>query len=118
MPTDGSTGVLIDSQGAHRDSASVLRILMYLQTPWNVVGYLSMWLVPAIIRDAAYQAFARNRGTIWRNVKNITGLGDTKMSKYRSYIFGLEEERPLPPGWGFNEDDDDNAIKKMKEKNS
>ena len=108
MPTDGSTGILVDAKGAHRDSASVLRILIYLRPPWNVVGWMGLYLVPAMIRDAAYQTFARNRGTIWRKVKQLTGMGDTKMTRYRAFIFGLDgEAKPLPPGWGFADEDDD-----------
>lgn len=98
MPCDLSTGILIDDSGAHRDSTAVLRILPHLGFPYTVLGRLGLW-VPKVVRDWAYQTFARNRGAIWRFVKKITGMGDTQLEEYRDRILGLEE--PLNPGWGF-----------------
>ena len=64
--------------------------------------------VPTVIRDAAYQLFARNRGTIWKKVKQVTGMGDTMMHRYRPTILGLDEvPKPLPKGWGFDKADED-----------
>ena len=98
MPTDLSTGVLIDEKGAHRDSTAILRILPYMGFPYNVLGPFSL-LVPTPIRDLGYFSFARNRGFIWKQVKRVTGMADTKLDKYKDRILGLEE--PLDPGWGF-----------------
>ena len=106
MPCDVSTGILIDEAGAHRDSTSILRMLLFLSLPWPWIGHLALW-VPKIIRDAAYQLFARNRGTIWKKIKQITGMGDTMMHSYRHTILGLDEvPQPLPKGWGFDQVDE------------
>jgi predicted DCC family thiol-disulfide oxidoreductase YuxK len=99
MPADVSTGVLIDAKGAHIDSDCVLRVLPHMGFPYNWLGPIAL-LVPAFIRDFAYYLFATNRGFIWRVVKRVTGLGDSKMEKYRGLIIGLQE--PLEPGWGFD----------------
>jgi len=98
MPTDLSTGVLIDEKGAHRDSTAILRILPYMGFPYTMLGPLSL-LVPTSIRDLAYFSFARNRGFIWKQVKRITGMGDTQLDEYIDRILGLKE--PLDPRWGF-----------------
>ena len=116
MPCDLSTGILIDETGIHRDSTSILRILLFLSFPWPWIGRLALG-VPTMIRDAAYQLFARNRGTIWKKVKQVTGMGDTMMHCYRPVILGLEEvPKPLPRGWGFDPIDRDGA-KQGDEKN-
>ena len=110
---DLSTAVLLDGGGVHTQSAAVLRLFPWMGFPWSIVGRTGL-LVPAFIRDAAYGAFARNRGAIWKVIKRITGLGDTRMEEYRDRILGLEDEEPLDPNWGFDEqqqlpgaDDDD-----------
>lgn len=52
--------------------------------------------------------FARNRGTIWKKVKQVTGMGDTMMEKYKATVLGLEElPKPLPSGWGFDAQGED-----------
>lgn len=102
MPTDVSTAVLVDDEGAHKESASILRMFPYMGFPYNVLGPVAL-LVPACVRDAGYRLFARNRGTIWKGVKKVTGLGDTHLYEYRQGVVGLPEE-PLDAGWGFNEE--------------
>ena len=105
MPCDLSTGILIDETGSHRDSTSILRLLLFLSFPWPWIGRVALW-VPTEIRDATYQLFARNRGMIWKRVKQVTGMGDTMMQPYRSVILGLDEvPKPLPKGWGFDKGD-------------
>ena len=106
MPCDLSTGILIDETGPHRDSTSILRMLLVLTFPWPWIGQLALW-VPKFIRDAAYQLFARNRGTIWKKVKQVTRMGDTMMEKYKAKVHGLDElPKPLPIGWGFDAEDE------------
>eukprot|EP00977_Amphora_coffeiformis_P020545 scaffold8363_cov163-Amphora_coffeaeformis.AAC.10 len=81
-------------------------MLLVLSFPWPWIGQLALW-VPKFIRDAAYQLFARNRGTIWKKVKQVTGMGDTMMEKYKATVLGLEEvPKPLPSGWGFGSEDE------------
>mmetsp|Transcript_36854 Transcript_36854/g.54139 ORF Transcript_36854/g.54139 Transcript_36854/m.54139 type:complete len:109 (+) Transcript_36854:306-632(+) len=100
MPTDVSTAVLIDQEGGHQKSASILRMLAFLGFPYAVLGFLAL-LVPAWIRDYCYGIFAKNRGAIWRTVKQMTGMGDTHLEKYRDRMVGLKE--PLDPGWGLKD---------------
>ena len=114
MPVDLSTAVLIenhddDEKGstAYLHSTSVLKMFAFMTFPWNVLGAIAL-LVPVVLRDWAYKKFAQNRGTIWKNVKHITGMGDTQMLAYRSKIIGLpirsdDELSTLPPSWGFSE---------------
>ena len=104
MPCDLSTGILIDETGSHRDSTAILRMLLVLSFPWPWIGQIALW-IPKFIRDTGYRLFARNRGTIWKKVKQFTGMGDTMMHKYRPFVLGLEEvPEPLPKGWGFEVD--------------
>ena len=100
MPADASTGVLIDGDGAHRDSTASLRILRDSVggAPYGLIGRAGL-AVPRPVRDAAYRSFARHRGAIWSAVKRLTGTGDTDMEAYRGRILGLDE--PLDPSWGF-----------------
>jgi predicted DCC family thiol-disulfide oxidoreductase YuxK len=108
LPSDASTGVLLqaDEQGkvtSYINSAAILRQLAFLGFPYSALGSLGL-MVPVCIRDGCYQMFARNRGAIWRRVKQMTGLGDTHMGEYRHCILGLEEEEQvLDPGWGFGQ---------------
>mmetsp|Transcript_43737 Transcript_43737/g.106059 ORF Transcript_43737/g.106059 Transcript_43737/m.106059 type:complete len:130 (-) Transcript_43737:251-640(-) len=116
MPVDLSTAVLIeygdddaDEKGstAYLHSTSVLKMFAFMTFPWNVLGSIAL-LVPVVLRDWAYRMFAQNRGSIWKNVKRITGLGDTQMIPYRHKIIGLpissdDELSTLPPSWGFSE---------------
>jgi predicted DCC family thiol-disulfide oxidoreductase YuxK len=99
MPADVSTGVLIDAKGVHINPNCVLRVVPCMGFPYNRLGPIAL-LVPAVIRDFTFYLFATNRGFIWRVVKCVTGLGDSKMEKYRGLIIGLQE--PLEPGWGFD----------------
>ena len=104
MPSDLSTAVLFDERGAHRDSSAVLGLFPHMGMPYSALGFLAM-CVPACIRDWAYQSFARRRGTIWKQVKRVTGLGNTQLAEYRDHILGLEE--PIDPGWGFGTSNDE-----------
>merc|ERR1712216_587266 len=95
---DLTTGILLDERGAHQQSAAILRIIPYLDFPYNKIGSLSL-RIPGFISDVPYKAFARNRGTIWTGVKRLTGSSDPNMTTYRDRIFGLED--PLDSTWGF-----------------
>lgn len=103
-PVDCSTAVLIDSDGVHTESAAILRLFPWMGFPWNVVGPMGL-LVPSVIRNCAYRAFARNRGRIWISVKRALGLGDTMLEAHRDKMLGLEE--PIPPEWGFVREEDE-----------
>ena len=109
-PIDCSTAVLIDGEGVHTESAAILRLFPSMGFPWSVIGPIGL-CVPRIVRDAAYRAFARNRGPIWRCVKAAAGLGDTTLEKHRDRMLGLEE--PIPEDWGFrNGNGDEQASKR------
>jgi predicted DCC family thiol-disulfide oxidoreductase YuxK len=113
MPVDLSTAVLIEydeqqppQSHAYLHSTSVLKMFLLMAFPWNVIGMIAL-LVPVVVRDWAYQVFARNRGMIWKTVKRITGMGDTQMMPYRNNIIGLpvqndDELSQFPPSWGFS----------------
>jgi predicted DCC family thiol-disulfide oxidoreductase YuxK len=102
MPFDLSTAVLVDEEGGHVLSDSVLRLFPYLGFPYQWIGILALWLVPRFVRDAGYRVFAQYRGRIWKGVKRLTGMGDTRMEPYRDRMLGLEE--PLDPSWALNKD--------------
>ena len=60
--------------------------------------------MPKFVRDPAYELFAHFRGPIWKAVRKVTGLGETRMEDFRDRVLGLDEEdMPLPPGWGFDD---------------
>mmetsp|Transcript_89237 Transcript_89237/g.133785 ORF Transcript_89237/g.133785 Transcript_89237/m.133785 type:complete len:105 (-) Transcript_89237:357-671(-) len=99
MPEDMSTAVLVDQDGGHKNSESVLFMLAYLCSPYPWIGALILFLLPKFLLDFGYKLFAKNRGKIWIAFKKATGTGDVKMGMYRDRILGLEE--PLDPGWGF-----------------
>ena len=110
MPVDVSTGVLIDEHGGHAASAAILRQFEFMGLPWTVLGPLGL-LVPQTIRDGAYYAFARNRGTIWKQVKKTFGIGDTALDSCRDRILGLGlGGGPMPDGWGFTPAANDDAT--------
>lgn len=110
MPTDVSTAVLIDEDNvAHQNSDSVLRMFQFMGIPYSWLGPVLLRLVPVPIRDFGYRLFARNRGAIWKGVKQVVGLGDTKMEKYRGRILGLED--PLEPSWGFDDESNNENAK-------
>lgn len=100
MPTDVSTAVLIDADGGHVASTSVLRMFAFMGFPYNVLGPIALLLVPVFVRDFCYMLFARNRGDIWKLFRKLTGLGETKLEMYRDRIVGLEESE-MVRGWGF-----------------
>lgn len=101
MPTDVSTAVLIDEEGGHKESASILRQFAFMGNPYAILGYLALLLIPAFIANWGYNLFAKNRGAIWKCFRRVTGLGETDLSEYRQRVVGLKE--PLDPGWGFGE---------------
>jgi predicted DCC family thiol-disulfide oxidoreductase YuxK len=102
MPIDVTTAVLIDEHDvAYKNSDSVLRIFAFMGFPYTWLGPVLLTLFPAVVRDFGYQLFARNRGTFWRGVKRVTGIGETYMEPHRERILGLKE--PLDPGWGFED---------------
>lgn len=112
LPTDVSTAVLIDKEGGHTHSTAVLRLFRHMGLPYTLLGRILLF-IPAIIRDFGYRLFAKNRGTIWKGVKKMTGMGDTILDEYRDRIVGLEE--PLDPGWGFSSDQRDDDFQKKDE---
>jgi len=97
-PRDCSTAVLIDEDGVHIESTAILKLFPWMGFPWNVLGPAGL-LVPRCVRDTAYRAFARNRGSIWKCVKRVFGMGDTTLDKHRERVLGLQE--PVDPDWGF-----------------
>ena len=131
MPADLSTGILIEDAAAtnnnqqqqqtttkgeigngktggtaSRDSTGILRMLLFLGFPYNMLGWIALYLVPKFFRDFCYQAFARNRGIIWKQVKKVTGMGDTMMDPYRDQVLGIENNdfdkiAEEEPSWGF-----------------
>jgi|Transcript_8627 hypothetical protein len=108
LPSDLSTAVLIDGNGrGHTESASVLRMFPYMGFPYRIIGPLALLLIPPFIRNFGYRMFARNRAKIWIFMKNIIGMGDTKLDHCKDRILGLNE--PIDPGWGFVDGD---TIKK------
>lgn len=58
-PTDLSTMVLIDEEGAHTRSTAALRVARGLRWPWSW-AYVGI-VVPRPIRDAAYRLVAKHR---------------------------------------------------------
>lgn len=100
-PTDVSTAVLIDEEGVHTESSAILRLFPSMGFPWNVLGPAAL-CVPAFIRNRAYRAFSRHRGSIWKVVKHIMGWGDTMLNEYvdKCPCLAVEPE-PWPAGWGY-----------------
>ena len=98
MPSDLSTAVLFDEDGVHKNSTAVLGLFPFLGFPYSLLGRVAM-CIPGFIRDWAYQSFARRRGAIWKQVKRVTGLGNTELVAYKDRIIGIEE--PTDPGWGL-----------------
>lgn len=106
-----STAVLVDEEGAHTESTAILRLFKYLGLPWSFLGQAALWCVPQCVRDYGYRLFARNRGTIWKHVRRVTGLDDTRMEQYRPKLLGLPEAGTrLDAGWGL----DEHTAKKQK----
>ena len=104
MPSDLSTAVLFDEQGGHKCSTAVLRLFPYMGFPYSLLGRVAMF-IPGCIRDWAYESFAVRRGAIWKQVKRITGLGNTQLLAHKERILGLEE--PIDTAWGFGSSDGD-----------
>jgi|Transcript_66232 predicted DCC family thiol-disulfide oxidoreductase YuxK len=102
-PIDVSTAVLLNDGTVHTESAAILTMFAWMGPVWAVLGFLAL-CVPAFLRNFAYRAFSRHRGTIWKGVKRITGWGDVCLEAYRDRILGLEDmPTPLPLSWGFGE---------------
>ena len=114
LPTDVSTAVLIETKqdGSTRrgytHSAAVLRLFHHMGFPYTVLGRILLF-IPSVIRDFGYKLFARNRGKIWKVVKQVTRIGDTMLDEHRDRIVGLvergDDETHLEPGWGFTLND-------------
>jgi predicted DCC family thiol-disulfide oxidoreductase YuxK len=61
LPEDTrDTMVLLDADGAHTRSTGALRAARLLRAPWPLLARLGL-LVPRPLRDATYDAVARNR---------------------------------------------------------
>lgn len=84
----------------YTNSTCILRLLRHMGSLYGSLGSVLLW-IPRPIRDVGYRLFGRNRGTIWKLVKRITGLGDTEMESYRNKVIGIAEDETNPPGWGF-----------------
>lgn len=100
MPQDVSTAILIDELGAYSHSTAVLRLGLHMGSAYAILSRLAIILVPRVVRDTAFSMFARNRGRIWKTVKQMTGMGDTSMKKYQDRVVGLVD--PMDPSWGFD----------------
>ena len=109
MPLDASTAVLIDEAGAHTSSSAILRLFPWMGFPFALLGPVAL-KIPLSLRDNAYYAFVRRRGAIWKFVMKLTGWRTPSMQPYRARIVGLDQEKPLPPGWGFDEEDEKTNI--------
>ena len=99
MPSDVSTAVLLDESGGHVRSDAVLRLFQYMTAPYPLLGFILLLVFPKFLRDFGYSLFAKHRGSIWKVVKKVSGIGDTKMEPYRKRVLGLEE--PIEKSWGF-----------------
>lgn len=51
--------VFVDEDGIHTDSTANLRIARHLRFPWFLL--VLAWIIPRLLRDAAYRFFVRNR---------------------------------------------------------
>ncbi|MFA6955068.1 MAG: DCC1-like thiol-disulfide oxidoreductase family protein [Thermoanaerobaculia bacterium] len=60
---DMSTMVFVDGDAAWTKSTGVLRVLGCLPMPWPLAGVIR--IVPRVLRDAVYDAIARNRRRIF-----------------------------------------------------
>lgn len=58
--SDPSTVVLLEDGHSYTRSTAILRILARLPFPWPILARLGL-LVPPSLRDAVYNAIARNR---------------------------------------------------------
>lgn len=114
MPSDVSTAILLTENEGYTESDAILRIFFpYLGFPYPLLGFIALFLIPKFLRDFGYRLFAKNRGKIWKNVKLLTGMGDTLMEPYHDRVVGLHGmEKPLPESWGF-----DKNRKDVKKKN-
>ena len=102
-PTDITTAVLIDGGSVYTQSSAILKMFAYMGFPWVIHGLIAL-CVPSFIRNVAYRAFSRHRGTIWKGVKRLMGWGDVCLEAYRGRILGIEDmPTPLPQSWGFGE---------------
>ena len=95
--------MLIEGGAVYTESTAILTMFAWMGLPWAILGFLAL-CVPKIIRDLAYRAFSRHRGTIWKGTKRLMGWGDVCLEPYRARIIGLEQmPTPLPESWGFGE---------------
>ena len=120
--TDVSTAVLVETKDGYRcgytHSTAVLRLFRHMGFPYSALGRI-LQCIPVAIRDFGYKLFAKNRGTIWKGVKRVTGIGDTMLNKYRDRIVGLDaEDDPqchIDPGWGLSRIDQKLDLGEKKE---
>lgn len=64
LPEDAlDSMVLVDADGAHRNSTAVLRTMRLLRRPWSALGVLLV--VPRVLRDPLYALVARTRYRLW-----------------------------------------------------
>mmetsp|Transcript_44503 Transcript_44503/g.88931 ORF Transcript_44503/g.88931 Transcript_44503/m.88931 type:complete len:158 (-) Transcript_44503:209-682(-) len=100
-PIDCSTAVLIDEYGVHTESSAILRMFPSMGFPYNVIGPVAL-LVPSPVRNFCYRLFAKHRGTIWKGVKKLFGMDDTKLAEHKDKVIPGALMEPVPEGWGFN----------------
>lgn len=62
-PTDLSTIVLIDEEGAHVKNTAVFRILRFVGLPLSFLGRIGLG-VPTFLSDPIYDTVAYNRATL------------------------------------------------------
>jgi DCC1-like thiol-disulfide oxidoreductase len=106
---DLSTAVLLEKDQVYTHSAAILGLFPHMGFPYSIMGPFLLAAIPKCVRDFAYCVFARHRGTIWKCVKRVTGIGaapNTVLYNYRDRILGLENEKTIPASWGFQPPED------------
>lgn len=87
----------------HQHSSSILYMFAHMGFPYDRLRPLLLG-IPLVVRDGCYGIFARNRGSIWKIVKRVTGMGDTQMDAVRGKLVGLpEKEEDIPFDWGLQD---------------
>lgn len=83
-------------------SAGILGMLQHMGAPYTWIGPILL-AVPTALRNYGYDLFARNRGSIWKFVKRLTGMGDVRLYKLKDRIVGVEDFEATPEGWGLHQ---------------
>lgn len=120
-----TTAVLIESREEdlhpvvtnyyYTHSDAILRLLLHLGFPYSVAGRLLLFAIPKFLRDYGYRVFARHRGTIWKGVQRVTGLGETSLYAHRDRILGVvpDDDNELSSStaerWGLQKPKDDDG---------